>query len=618
MKHQHRLQFPELDREITAASGETIFHAARREGVRIVGACGGRGTCGACAVLVVEGQVSRAESETADVEENQQHVETGTPRRKWMRACQVIPRTDCVVKVAPRSLAPVARADREKDGAGKGEILPLDAMIVAREVTLAEATLADTTADFERVARALDVPVESLDWAAAREVSGLLRAHDWQLQARLRGTEMMGFAAPNAPLLGLAVDLGTTNAAAFLIDLATGARLASLGIENPQAAWGADLISRINHAITSKANADELQHAAIVALNALAHDLCFAIGAKTADIVDAAVCANTAMQHLLLGLPVRQLGRAPFVAVVRRGLDVAARDLGLGFAAGARVHFAPNIGGFVGGDHVTALLATRDSWAGATTSLVMDIGTNTEISLIHKGEIISASSPSGPALEGGHISCGMRAADGAIERVGINADGRIAIATIGNKPAIGLCGSGVLDTLATMLRAGILDKGGRLSGQHPDTADVGGKRAAVLAPGVTFTQHDVRAVQLAKAAIRTAVEMLLREMDLTQDAIEHFIIAGAFGAYIDVQSGIEIGLFPDLPLDRFTQVGNAAGLGIRRMLASKTARAEAAELAARCRYVELSTKSDFQKHFLHNIGFATVRYDLVGHHPARQ
>ena len=264
------------------------------------------------------------------------------------------------------------------------------------------------------------------------------------MQARLRGQELIGFAAPGAPLLGLAVDLGTTNAAAFLIDLATGARIASLGIENPQAAWGADLISRINYAIGSAENAAELQRAAVMGINALAHDLCFAVGAKVGDIADVALCANTAMQHLLLGLPVRQLGRAPFVAAVRRGMDVLARDLGLNFGAGTRVHFSPNIGGFVGGDHVTAMLATRPVWEKAGTSLVMDIGTNTEISLIHNGEIVSASCPSGPALEGGHISCGMRAADGAIERVRINDEGRIAIATIGHKPAIGLCGSGVL------------------------------------------------------------------------------------------------------------------------------------------------------------------------------
>jgi uncharacterized 2Fe-2S/4Fe-4S cluster protein (DUF4445 family) len=232
----------------------------------------------------------------------------------------------------------------------------------------------------------------------------------------------------------------------------------------------------------------------------------------------------------------------------------------------------------------------------------MDIGTNTEISLIHEGRFLTASAPSGPALEGGHIGCGMRAAEGAIERVKIE-EGRVAAETIGHKPAIGLCGSGVLDTLATLHEAGLVNDQGRLARQHEDIVQHQGKRAVRLAEEVVFTQDDVRAVQLAKAAIRTATELLLDEVNLKEAAIERFIIAGAFGAYIDVDSGIRIGLFANLPRERFLQVGNAAGVGIRRMLASTQARARAKSLAASCRYMELSTRSDFQKRFLHHIGF---------------
>ncbi|HLA21283.1 MAG TPA: ASKHA domain-containing protein, partial [Pseudolabrys sp.] len=395
---------------------------------------------------------------------------------------------------------------------------------------------------------------------------------------------------------------GTTNVAGFLVDLQSGARVASLGIENPQVVWGADVISRMNHAMQGSASAADLRQAASTAINALAHDLCLSIGAGTADIVDVAICGNTAMHHLLLGLPVRQLGRAPFVAAVRDAMDVKARELDLTVCPGAYVHLAPNIGGFVGSDHVTALLATQDLWHRATATLVTDIGTNTEISLIHRGNITSASCPSGPALEGGHISCGMRAAEGAIERVTVE-NGRIKIAAIGNRQPVGLCGSGVIDALAALRQAGILDDGGRIAGRHPDIEDVDGKRAAVLAPGVHFNQHDVRAVQLAKAAIRTGIELLLRDRDLREDDIELVVIAGAFGSYIDVGSAIAIGLLPALPLDRFKQVGNAAGAGVRQLLASRQARARGRELAKACRYLELSTRGDFQKTFLHNIGF---------------
>ncbi len=588
------LSFPQLDREIPSHDGETIYQSARRSGVRIIGACGGRGTCGTCRVLIVEGEIDAADEKMLP------GAGTATKKRRWVRACQVTPTSDCVMEIAARSLAPVVRA--EFDTGETIEILALDPAVVSREVSVPEATLADNLSDLDRVIRALATPLPEVDLVAARQLPAALRGGDWSLRAHIRERKLIGFSAAGSQTLGLAVDLGTTNVAGFLVDLQSGARVASLGIENPQVAWGADVISRMNHAIQGPANAAELRQAASTAINALAHDLCLSIGAVTADIVDVAICGNTAMHHLLLGLPVRQLGRSPFVAAVRDAMDVKARELDLTVCPGAYVHLAPNIGGFVGSDHVTALLATENYWRGGTTTLVMDIGTNTEISLIHRGDIMSASCPSGPALEGGHISCGMRAAEGAIERVTVE-DGRIKIEVIGNRQAVGLCGSGVIDAMAAMRDVGILDDGGRIVGQHPDIADVDGKRAVVLAPGVTFNQHDVRAVQLAKAAIRTGIELLLRDRDLREYDIELIVIAGAFGSYIDVGGAIAIGLLPVLPLDRIKQVGNAAGVGVRQILASKQARARARELAQRCRYVELSTRSDFQKTFLHNIGF---------------
>ncbi len=586
----HTLHFPHLDREIPAREDESIFHSARRHGVRIVGACGGRGTCGSCVVRIEEGEVSHVNGEA-------------TPRKKWQRACQLQARSDCTVEVAPRSLAPVVRAEADT---GTKERLPLQSSLQARDIILPAATLQDTCSDHDRVLRAFGEAEPTIDLAAAKLLPGLLRAEphaaSWSLRVFAREGELIGFAPAGAPMLGLAIDLGTTNAAGFLVDLETGERLASLGLENPQVAWGADLVSRVNHAVQSEETARELHAAAVEAINALAHDLCFSIGRKASDILDVAVCGNTAMHHLLLDLPVRQLGRAPFVAAVRDGMNLKARELGLEVAPGAWVHVAPNVGGFVGGDHVTALLATEEVWSACETALVMDIGTNTEISLIHQGRIFTASAPSGPALEGGHIGCGMRAAEGAIERVRIE-HGRLQVETIGGKKAIGLCGSGVLDTLATLHDGGLVSDQGRLALIHDDIVQHQGKRAVRLATGVLFTQDDVRAVQLAKAAIRTATELLLDEAGLDEGAIERFIIAGAFGAYIDIDSGIRIGLFPDLPRERFLQVGNAAGVGIRRMLASDPARSRARRLAATCHYLELSSRSDFQKRFLHHIGF---------------
>lgn len=587
----YRIRFLHLDREIDCAADETIFHAARRHGVRIVGACGGRGACGSCMVRAHEGKLT----DDIGVE-----IEGG---RKWTHACRVRPTADCAIEIAPRSLAQVSRADVHAHD--QTEIWPAPA-VAFEDVTVAEATLLDHADDFSRIRRALQTPVDTTDLDAARALPQVLRDNAWSARVFSRDRRMVGVSAPGRRAIGLAVDLGTTNVVGFLLDLETGARLASLGIENPQAAWGADLVSRINHAIGGRRRQDELQAAARTAINVLGHDLARAVGLQANDIRDVAICGNTAMQHLLLGLPVRQLGRAPFVAATHDAMDLAARDLGFDFAAGARVHVAGNVGGFVGSDHVAALLATRDRWENPGVSLVMDIGTNTEISLMHGCRIVSASCPSGPALEGGHISCGMRAADGAIERVTIE-DGRLRIGTIAGAAAVGVCGSGVLDVISAGLRLGIVDKGGRIGDGHADIAVDGGRRAIRLADGVQVVQNDVRAVQLAKSAVRTGVDLLLERMELTEDRIDRFILAGAFGAYIDLDSAIDIGLLPRLSREKFAQVGNAAGVGVARMLASTAERSLAREIAARCAYVELSTNPQFQKRFMKNIGFSGFR-----------
>ncbi len=589
----HVIYFPQLERKIECRNDETLFQSARRQGVRIVGACGSRGSCGSCVVRVTEGQVELSDKPGQLLSSS----------RKWLQACHLQPRSDCTLEVAARSLAPVVRAEKDSN---EQEFLPLDSLIETLDVTLGAATLDDPRSDLDRLADTLGVEAHLADLVALRTLPGLLRenpmSEQWPIRVWRRVNEWIGFGHAGDVTLGLAIDLGTTNVAAFLIDLESGERLASLGLENPQTGWGADVISRVNQAMNDSQNAEDIRQAAVIAINSLAHDLCFSIGQPVEHIFDVAICGNTAMHHLLLGLPVRQLGRAPFVSVLNDGLDMKARDLGLNVANGAWVHIAPNVGGFIGGDHVTSLMATEHLWGPAESTLVMDIGTNTEISLIHQGQIFSASAPSGPALEGGHIACGMRAADGAIERVSLK-QGKLEVQTIGQGKAVGLCGSGVIDALATLHQAGLINAQGRIGSNHAALIEVHGKRAIELAKEVYFAQEDVRAVQLAKAAIRTATDLLLEQAGIGPEQLQAFVIAGAFGSYIDIASGVDIGLFPDLPIDKFHQVGNAAGLGIRQMLASSSARARAHELATQCRYLELNTKSDFQQRFLKNIGF---------------
>ncbi|MCX7851298.1 MAG: ASKHA domain-containing protein, partial [Caldilineales bacterium] len=341
------------------------------------------------------------------------------------------------------------------------------------------------------------------------------------------------------------------------------------------------------------------------ALNDLIETLCAAAKVRRQDIVDAVIVGNTAMHHLLLGLPTEQLAVAPFVPAVADDLDLRAREVGLHLAPGAYLHILPNIAGFVGADHVAMLLATEHEWQGRT-AVALDIGTNTEISLVlPDGRIRTVSCASGPAFEGYHIRDGMRAQPGAVERVRIDGQG-VHVQTIAAAAPVGICGSGILDAVAQLYRAGILNEAGRMvPGAHPRVREQDGQREFVLveaaadgsARPIGITQHDVREIQLAKASIQTGIALLLAEGGVAPEQIERFIIAGAFGAYIDVANAVAIGMFPDLPLDRFRQVGNAAGIGAKLALLSTHLRRRARELRRRVAYLELATHPHFARLF---------------------
>jgi uncharacterized 2Fe-2S/4Fe-4S cluster protein (DUF4445 family) len=384
---------------------------------------------------------------------------------------------------------------------------------------------------------------------------------------------------------------------------------------NPQIAYGEDVITRLAYAKEDPSQAVRLQKMIIDALNHATLEMCAETSSEPAlrqtSIVEAVAVGNTAMHHLVLRLPVEHLARAPYVPTVTSALDVKARDLGLRIAPGAYVHLLPNIAGYVGADHVAMLLSTNVHQAKGTV-LAMDIGTNTEVCLAKDGRLTSLSCASGPAFEGAHIRHGMRAANGAIERLRLVQD-KIEYQTIGGAPPVGMCGSGILDALAQLYQAGVVDARGRM-GEHFRVRRSGGVREFVLVseeerlvppnggaenngPAITFTQKDVRELQLAKGAMMTGIQVLLTENRLVEEEIDEVIIAGAFGTYIDVASAIAIGMLPKLPVDRFRQVGNAAGMGAKLALISKTKRSEALDLASRISYIELATVPRFAKTF---------------------
>jgi uncharacterized 2Fe-2S/4Fe-4S cluster protein (DUF4445 family) len=351
----------------------------------------------------------------------------------------------------------------------------------------------------------------------------------------------------------------------------------------------------------SPANGSQLKKVATAAIDGLILYLCADAGCKPVTITKIAICGNTAMHHLVLGLPVGRLAQAPYLPWVKDCVNIGANELGLKSAQGAAVYFLPNIGGYVGGDHV-AVLAATDALNMTAITLIVDIGTNTEISLAAGGKITSVSCASGPAFEGGHIKSGMKAASGAIDKI-IIMDNKVKYRTIGRGKPAGICGSGMLDAVARMADVGIIDPGGRMDKAHPLVSAsegrlqvrVAGSEGSLNGEDIVITQGDVRELQLAKAAIRTGINVLLKAAGISAADVKHIIIAGTFGNYIDVKSAIRVGMLPDLPLRRFSQVGNAAGAGACLVLVSRTARERTEEMARRVDYLELAGRPDFME-----------------------
>jgi uncharacterized 2Fe-2S/4Fe-4S cluster protein (DUF4445 family) len=591
------VDFEPVGRRGKCRGNESLLACARRLGVGISSICGGKGTCHSCKVQVLKGTVSRP---------THSEIETFSPRELkegWRLACQTYPTSDCKLMVPAESMTTPQRLQVE----GLEVAIHPSSSVRAYRPKLAAPSLAAPQADADRLLTALNqqnkLNCTKVDTNALRLLPDQLRSWKWQCQAIVRNDEVIALLPPKSRQLGLAIDLGTTKIAGYLADLASGQTLAAKGVMNPQISYGEDIISRMTAVVHSPDNA-AVQKLAVDAINKLAIELCAEADAKTEEIVEAVVVGNTAMHHLFLRLPVKQLALSPFVPTVSGAVEVKASELGLNIAPGAYVHLLPNIAGFVGADHVAVLLAT-EAWRAKGPILTLDIGTNTEVSLVYNKKVTATSCASGPAFEGGHIKYGMRATAGAIERVRITGN-KIQYQTINGAPPVGICGSGILDALSQLYLAGAIDQGGRIVKSHPRVRSYQGQQEFILVsakerkgkPAITITQHDVRELQLAKAAIRTGIQVLLEANDCPEDKIKQVIIAGAFGTYIDVASAVATGMLPSLPLNRFRQAGNAAGAGARLALISLKSRGEAQAVASRVNYIELASAPNFEPIFM--------------------
>jgi uncharacterized 2Fe-2S/4Fe-4S cluster protein (DUF4445 family) len=388
---------------------------------------------------------------------------------------------------------------------------------------------------------------------------------------------------------------------------------------NPQIAYGEDVISRIAYANRSPENRQKLHDCLIITLNQSISNLCQIAKLKTEQIVDAVIVGNTAMHHFLLSLPVSQLGEAPYVPALSDPLTLQNDEIGIDIASGARVFIPPNIAGYIGADHTSALIASREFSKTGSIAL-LDIGTITEISVWAGDRIVSCSTASGPAFEGAHIHAGMRAAKGAIDHIHLE-NGQVHFSTVGDGLPIGICGTGILSTISEFLKNGIIDERGAFSGGNPlylqflrgDPANLKRRKTEfVLVPAartghnqdITISREDIHEIQLAKGAIRAGLEILLQYSGISAQEIDHWLIAGAFGSYLDVESAVFIGLLPEnIDPKKVHQVGNAAGVGSQRLLMRKELRTEVDKLAKNVNYLELTGHENFTDMFMDAIFF---------------
>jgi len=596
-------------------------------GLGIKSVCAGKGTCGKCRIVILNKEKKPASKQEQEILSSDE-IDNGV-----RLACQQIFDRNLIIYIPSSSLS----EEQKFQVRGKEKIIEVDPVCKKYFVKLKEANLGDLESDFNRIKSFLknkyNLKVNSIDYRSLVEMSYIIRSNLGEIVVTIRNDEIILIEGKDRTKnnFGLAIDLGTTKIAFLLVDLVTGKTIDSKGVMNPQVSYGEDIMSRLNFAMQSQDNANKIQKVVVAKINEVVSELCRKNNLTHKEITEMTIVGNTAMHHLLLGLPVNQLGLSPFVSVTNDSLQIKAREIGIKIAPGGYIFLPPPIAGFVGSDHLAVILAT-EIYKKKGNYLGIDIGTNTEIVLKSGKKITSVSTASGPAFEGAHIKYGMRAAPGAIERVLIDSKTCIpSVQTINDIKPVGICGSGILDVIAELLKAGIINRNGKFKTDLDCVRrDSKGEFSYILAPSgggnrrrensnvlengkcftkrcgekdISINQKDIVEIQLAKGAIRAGIEVLLEHADISFKDIDRIIIAGAFGSYIDPKNVINIGMFPNVQLRKIRQVGNAAGVGAKMILISKKQRANAEKIAKKIRYLELVVFSGFNNHFINSMQF---------------
>lgn len=543
----------------------------------------------------------------------QRYISSEKQREGFRLACQTKIHADMTVEVQNTDSGGVIMES------GRSFLVSCRPNVRQYEVELAPPTLEDFRDDCQRLfdgLRERDAALKELeiDHAVLKKLPGTLRKGKWHVSVAVLGgkTVVDVRAEPLEGVYGVSIDLGTTTLAASLSNLQNGRLLGRTSRMNTQIRYGDDVLSRVSYTMTQEDGLSVLSDAIRKDIQEMMKELAQDAGISLQDIFEVVIVGNTVMEHIFLGLDPQYIGKAPFISVLRKAVDIRADLAGLSIAPSGNVHFLPIEAGFVGADNVAVILAVRPHVQDKNV-LVIDIGTNGEIVLGNRNRLLSTSCATGPALEGAQILCGMRAAPGAIEKVKIDpATGMPECRVIGNMKPKGICGSGIIDVIAEMLRAGILRSDGSFD------RDVGFSRVRQVGPRsaeyilasseetggcgeIVITQKDVRAVQLAKGAIYAGARILMGKLGI--EAPERIVLAGAFGSYIDVRNALYIGMFPEVPVHAIESAGNAAGEGARMALLDKECRMEAQEIARHVEFVEVANESSFQRIFFDGMMF---------------
>jgi uncharacterized 2Fe-2S/4Fe-4S cluster protein (DUF4445 family) len=578
-------------KEARVLAGTTIFDAASWNGVAIDSTCGGHGTCKKCKVKVISGHaaISSVDPRAFTIEE----LKNG-----WRLACRADTQEDLTIEVPPLQTRPKAAL------VGVGRHVILRPAIQKRYVELDEATLDDQASDLERLLAAMDDIEPRVPLDIVRELGGTLRRANWKVTAVIADDLLIDVEAgdTSGSRHAIAFDLGTTTVVATLLDLETGQPKAVQSILNAQQPFGADVISRISAIMMDDGALEMLQRHAHETLQQLTDEVCAEGGVDPAEVYEVVVAGNQTMIQIALGIDPEPLSMAPFTVVARRMPEATAADFGVTVHRRAPAVMFPALGAYVGPDIVAGILATGIT-LDRRVRLFIDVGTNSEIVLGSSAKTLATAAPAGPAFEAAQIRCGMRAADGAIEGVKI-VEGSVELTVIGDVDPVGLCGSGLVDAVAELLGAGILDHSGRFVLDSSERlGKIGEENVFYLSDDVYLSQRDVRELQFAKASIATGWGILCRDLGVEPGEISQVLLGGSFGSYLSAASAVKIGLVPKLPLARIVSAGNVAGEGAKIAALSVTERAAANAILEEVEYVELSGRTDFNDLFIDQLSF---------------